>query len=128
LVISQHITNHEELLLGTILLNNFDGTIYIYQEKPEREGTFLIQASNATINSASEPKAAFTTCAASAFPRSQGTTTSAAGPAAMSETTTTNHSGTSNDGSDNNNKPQRDQLRRHRLQQQIAEAPGLLIR
>lgn len=46
---SQHVPNHEELFTGTLLLNDFVGTIEIDMEKMDLKGTFLIQFENATI-------------------------------------------------------------------------------
>ncbi|KAH8307798.1 hypothetical protein KR044_004435, partial [Drosophila immigrans] len=46
---SQHIPEHEEILPGIILLNDFDGTINIDQEQLRLQGTYLIQARNASI-------------------------------------------------------------------------------
>jgi hypothetical protein len=51
---SQHVPNHEELFTGTLLLNDFVGTIEIDMEKMDLKGTFLIQFENATIRVADD--------------------------------------------------------------------------
>lgn len=46
---SQHVADHEEILTGTILLNDFRGTVLIDREETTLEGTFLVQSQNSTI-------------------------------------------------------------------------------
>ncbi|XP_043864620.1 uncharacterized protein LOC122757191 [Drosophila mojavensis] len=46
---NQHVPNHEQLFVGTILLNDFNGSIKIDEEEIELHGTFLVQFENSTI-------------------------------------------------------------------------------
>ncbi|XP_060648628.1 uncharacterized protein LOC132786186 [Drosophila nasuta] len=46
---SQHVPDHEEILTGTILLNDYTGSIQIDQDEVDLKGSYLIQFENSTI-------------------------------------------------------------------------------